>query len=239
MISTMEKEGKLTYVSLTDIGVNHKKLGIPNQDAVEIEIVGDDFMVAVSDGVGSCKKAEIGAQTAVSICKRLFKDILSGKVTFDGNVIVRELVERWKQSLDGKLSDYCATIKTVLKIGKKAALISLGDGFVAITSEGMKMISPNEENAFNNETKCLGEKVCAGDFWTRNFDIDINTSYTVMACTDGVANAIHQGDELAFVEEIERNIGSDNLETELKDFLCDISQYSYDDKTLGVVKYER
>ena len=45
--------------------------------------------------------------------------------------------------------------------------------------------------------------------------------------------------EINFVEEIEKNIGSNNLEEELKDFMIDISQYSFDDKTLGVMKYER
>lgn len=239
MISCSETVGKLTYVTLTEIGSNHKKLNIPNQDSVIIDVIQDDFVVAVSDGVGSCKKSEIGSQMVIRICKELFNQIHAGHISFEGTEIVKLLIERWKNSLEGNLMDYCATVKGVFKIGKKAVMISLGDGFAAITSEGMNMLSPNDDGTFSNETKCLDSKVCVGDFWIRNFDIDINTTFAVLVCTDGVSNAIQTGLELDFVEEIEKNIGSKNLEEELKDFMIDISQYSFDDKTLGVMKYER
>lgn len=239
MISCSETVGKLTYVTLTETGSNHRKLNIPNQDSVIIDVIQDDFVVAVSDGVGSCKKSEIGSQMVTAVCKDLFHEIHKGYVSFEGKEIVKLLIERWKNSLEGNLMDYCATVKGVFKIGKKAVMISLGDGFAVITSEGMRMVSPNDDSAFSNETKCLDSKVCVGDFWIRNFDIDINTMFVVFVCTDGVANAIQAGSEMNFVEEIEKNIESNNLEEELKDFMIDISQYSFDDKTLGVMKYER
>jgi len=239
MILNQETREKLTAISLTEIGPNHIKLGVPNQDAIAFQIDEDDFVIAVSDGVGTCKKAEQGSEAAVRIIESFLLRIKEGELAFEGQLLVKVLIEEWQNSLDGDLSDYCATVKTVLKIGKKALILSLGDGFAAITSEGMKVISPCDETSFTNETKCLGEKVVAGDFWTRMFDIDINTSYVVVVCTDGVANAIKQGDELTFVEEIEKEIKSVHLENELSDFMNDISQYSFDDKTLGVVKYER
>lgn len=239
MISCTETVGKLTYVTLTEIGANHRRLNIPNQDSVLIEIMQDDFVVAVADGVGSCKKSEVGAQLATSICKDLFNEIQKKAITFIGIDIVKQLVDRWKHTLDGNIADYCTTVKAVFKFGKKAILISLGDGFAAITSEGMRTISPNDDSTFTNETKCLDSKVSTGDFWINNFDIDTNMTFTVLVCTDGVANAIQAGEELNFVEEIEHNIESIRLEAELKDFMIDISQYSFDDKTLGVIKYER
>ena len=239
MISCSETVGKLTYVTLTEIGSNHRKLNIPNQDSVLINVIQDDFVMVASDGVGSCKKSQIGSHMVTSICKDLFSEIQMKQISFEGSEIVRRLIDRWKQLLEGNLADYCATVKAMFKMGKKAILISLGDGFVAITSEGMKTISPNEDSAFTNETKCLDSKVSIGDFWINSFDIDINTTFAVLVCTDGVANAIQAGEELDFVEEIEHNIESGSLEEELKDFMIAISQYSFDDKTLGVMKYER
>lgn len=239
MILNSKITGKYSCVSLTEIGVSHKEMGIPNQDAICMEIENDNFVMAVSDGVGSCKKSEIGSEKAVSICLEIFKEINTGSFDFDGRVIVQEIVTRWKKSFDGNCREYCATLKGIMKLGRKAILFSIGDGFVAITSEGMKMISPSEAGVFTNETKCLDGIVSADDFWCGQFDIDTNMSYVALACTDGVANGITPGEELSFVQEIEQNVSIQDLETELKEFLMDVSQYSFDDKTLGVVKYER
>jgi serine/threonine protein phosphatase PrpC len=239
MILKVETKGKLTYVSATKIGVNHDKLGLPNQDAIAFKSIDENFVLAVSDGVGSCRRADVGSQKVVAICIELFEEIVQRSIAFESADFVSGLIRKWKGAFEDNLLDYCATVKTIIKVGNQAKVISLGDGFAAITSEGMKLITPYEDISFSNETRCLDEKVCFGDFWTKDFSIDTNTSYVVMACTDGVANAIQMGEELAFVEEIERNIRKEKLEEELKDFITDISKYSFDDKTLGVVKYER
>lgn len=239
MITEVKSGGRFSAISLTKIGDHHEKMGSPNQDAIIVDLVGDDFLIAVSDGVGSCKKSEIGSNAAVLICAELFKEIKEGGFVQNSRAIIQEIIKRWKGQFKDNCDEYCATLKVAMKLGRKALLISLGDGFVAVTSEGMKTISPKENSTFTNETKCLDGKVSVEDFWTGSFNFDINTSYTVMACTDGVANGIKQGDELVFVEEIECNISSENLQNEIIEFIKDISKYSFDDKTLGVVKYER
>lgn len=239
MISEVKAVGNLSTVSLTKIGDNHKRMGIPNQDAIIVELIGDDFVLAVADGVGSCKKSEMGSKAAVSICEELFREIKAGNLEQKNREIVHEIIKRWKNQFNDNCEEYCSTLKAAMKIGKKVSLFSIGDGFVAVTSEGMKAISPEEDSTFTNETKCLDGRISVEDFWSSYFILDINTSYTVMACTDGVANGINHGDEIDFVEEIENNIERECLENELIDFMEEISEYSYDDKTLGVVKYER
>ena len=60
-----------------------------------------------------------------------------------------------------------------------------------------------------------------------------------MACTDGIANNIQRGKEIELAEEIEKNIIGSVLKTSLEELVADIADYSFDDKTIGVVKYER
>lgn len=239
MIAEVKNQGRITAVSLTEIGDNHKKIRLPNQDAICIDVVGEDFVIAVSDGVGSCKKSEAGAKAAVSISAKIFKESKEGTLAKESRIIIEEIIKRWQKEFGNDCNDYCATLKIAMKLGKKVLLFSLGDGFVAVTSKGMKIISPTENGTFANETKCLDSKIKVEDFWTGYLDLDINLSYTVIACTDGVANGIKEGGELSFVEEIECNVPGEELEHELTDFIADISKYCFDDKTLGVVKYER
>ena len=238
MISKVVENEDIVAVTVSQIGDNHEKLRIPNQDAVGVKLLGNDFVIAVSDGVGSCKKSEVGSNSAVEICVELFDEVSKGQIDFESRKIIQEVIQRWKNKFANDCKDYCATLKAVMKFGKKALLISLGDGFAAITSDGMKIISPEENHAFTNETKCLDERVSVDDFWATYFDFDINKSYAVMACTDGIANGITQGKELDFLDEIERDVSNDTLEKELKEFVESVSEYSFDDKTLGVVKYE-
>ena len=56
---------------------------------------------------------------------------------------------------------------------------------------------------------------------------------------DGIANGLVAGSELDLAEEIEKRIAQDDLKAEVEDLVVDISSYCFDDKTIGVVKYER
>ena len=68
--------------------------------------------------------------------------------------------------------------------------------------------------------------------------VDMFKPFTVFLCTDGVSNTIQAGKELEMITEIEKGINVRNLKEELTDFMKDISNYSFDDITLGVVKHE-
>ena len=61
----------------------------------------------------------------------------------------------------------------------------------------------------------------------------------VFACTDGVSNGIQEGREMDLVRNIETEIPGDQLRKELENLVEELSDYSSDDKTVGVVKYER
>ena len=72
MTSREEHAHGLTLVTVSDIGSNHRALLMPNQDSVDFIIDGEDFVLAVSDGVGSCSKAKLGSNEAVASCIRVF-----------------------------------------------------------------------------------------------------------------------------------------------------------------------
>ena len=103
----------------------------------------------------------------------------------------------------------------------------------------MHIQAPQDDTLFANQTQCLNEAVLSSDFWTAEFSLDTDVAYAVFLCTDGVANGISDGMELELVREIEAAVPPEKLKSELEDLITDISDYSFDDRTIGVVKYER
>lgn len=240
MILRQEQGDGLTLAVLSERGANHRILCLPNQDAAAFKRAGEDFVLSVSDGVGSCSRAGQGSKYAVECCVSLFEELKGGRIPFENGALVRELAAAWRARIpEGEADDYCATLKAVFKIGGMAKVVSLGDGFAALTSDGMRLLSPADETHFTNETRCLSARTQEGDFWTADFPLDTYKPYAVVCCTDGVANGLLPGTELSLVEDIEKEIAAVDLTAALRSLLEDISNYCFDDMTLGVVKYER
>ena len=240
MISKEEQCDNLIFVTVSDIGSNHRILCIPNQDAADFRFDGEDFVLAVSDGVGSCKEAERGSKYAVEACLKLFDGIKSHVLHFDNTEIVEAIIAEWKLLIGRENADeFCATLKAVVKIGNDIKLVSIGDGIAAVTSNGIKLLAPTEDMSFTNETKCLRSQIKPESFWIGDFRIDTYEPFAVFCCTDGVANGLTSGKELELVEEIEKNTLNEELKFELETLVNEIGEYNFDDKTVGVVKYER
>ena len=239
MNSREEHAQGFTIVTVSDIGFNHQTLLVPNQDSADFIIDGDDFVLAISDGVGSCSKADIGSKAAVTSCIRVFTLIKNRIVEFKSDNVVDALIDEWRVSLDNEnLDDCCATLKAIFKIGHVMKIVSIGDGFIAVASDGLNLLSPTKEMGFSNETDCLCSKIEASDFWINNFNLDSHKPYAVFCCTDGVANCILLGHELDLVKDIEKKISAHMLKKELEALVEEIAKYSFDDKTVGVIKYE-
>lgn len=240
MISKKENHADCIFVVVSDIGISHKINGVPNQDAADYISINEDFALAVSDGVGSCKKAEIGSAAAVEAVKRVFLSLQGKSLPPELTEITCQIVDEWKLLLSGaNPDDCCATLKAAMKFGNKLLLISVGDGLLAVSSSGMKCCAPTEHMLFTNQTQCLNSSIKEDDFWTSVFKLDIYVPYVVFACSDGVSNGIQEGREVDLIKEIETQITASELQSELETLLVDISDYSSDDRTVGVVKYER
>lgn len=240
MISEEKHVGDYTFVVVSDEGLGHALSKTPNQDAAMYEISDEDFAIAVSDGVGSCPKADIGAGCAVDAVRKVFYLLKAGRVEQSGKAVVTAIIEAWLAGLDGgNIDDYCATLKAAVKTGNRLLLLSIGDGLLAVTSNGVTKAAPMSEGQFANQTACLNKKVKYTDFWTSVFLPDTYMPYVVFICTDGVAYGIREGQELELVRELESNMDSLLLREELERFVIDISDYSADDRTVGMVKYGR
>ena len=227
----------LTYFGITMIGEWHRRQGKSNQDALFYECIGDDFVLTCSDGLSSSKYSEIGSEYAMKVCSQVFHSIEAERLSFEDEAILLYIIETWRQGIGENSCDYYATLKLVLKKGMEMKMISLGDGFVALASETVQVISPCSEIGFINETKCLGEHTKIEDFWIKSISLEHLKSYIVLVCTDGVANGIEDGKELEFMAELEKQTDKEALKSELEEVLEEIGNYSADDKTIGIVKF--
>lgn len=239
MISNEEIKDGIGIVTVTDTGLSHQINGKVNQDCVSYAIEDEDFVLAVSDGVGSCSKAEQGSRFAIDSVVKIFTD-LRKRNALSVEMVPEQIIEEWMRLIGDEDADkYCATLKAAIKIGKKIYLFSIGDGLLALTSRGMQVIAPVDNILFTNHTICLNSQVEPSDFWTHEFEPDLYMPYVIMACTDGIANGIQQGQELELVQAIEEDTHMEELRGELEKLVVSIAVYSSDDRTLGVVKYER
>jgi serine/threonine protein phosphatase PrpC len=240
MISSEEKCGDIIVVTVSDIGFNHFSNNISNQDSVGYTVIGEDFVLALSDGVGSCKKAKTGSEAAILSAKKVFSDVKRGIIKIDFHVIVNRLITEWKLFLSKEIiGDCCATLSIAMKLGDRLLLFSVGDSLLAVTSGEIKICSPEDNKLFANQTLCLCESVSSADFWTKEVMLKNNDNYVVFVCSDGVSNGIQLGREIELVKEIEMNITEGRIKQELESLVLDISEFSADDRTIGVVKYER
>ncbi len=241
MISHEEHCGDITFVTVSDTGVSHRVKNIPNQDSVGYMISGDDFVLVLSDGVGSCKNAELGSNAAVLATKKVFSDVSRAKIKFDASIIAGQLIGEWKKILDTKQPDECCTtLKAAMKIGNRLMLFSVGDGLLALTSGELKIYSPDDENLFVNLTNCLCDAIKPKDFWTAEAVLqNKDMPFVVFVCSDGVANGIQEGREMEMVIELETAIPACEIRRELETLMLEISEYCMDDRTIGVIKYER
>ena len=239
MISQAEQHGRYIFAIVSDTGISHSINHIHNQDSVNFCIIDSDFVLAVSDGVGSCTKAARGSRAAVSAGELVFRTIKQENNLLGLSEIARYVISEWNAQLSNEnVNECCATLKSVFKIGNKMQLLSVGDGMLVITSGTRKKCAPIENDLFANQTNCLHAHVLTTDFWLSEFYIDEDIPFAVFMCTDGVANVIQEGREIELVKEIENEIAASELQGELESLLRGASKYCPDDRTVGVVKYE-
>lgn len=239
MISNSEKYGEYTFVTISETGRKHQIDGKVNQDAVKYMYKNNDFILAVADGVGTCVNSAIGSKNAVMAACEVFRALDDTKCNQKSRELVEAILRKWFESIPGDDADsFCTTLKIAIKYKKRLMLISIGDGLIGTSAGNVNVISPDLQLQFINQTHCLNQTTNVCDFWIEEIDLNDINKFTVLACTDGISNCILDGQERNLIREIDAYIDSFKLKGELESFVTEISEYTLDDKTIGVVKYE-
>ncbi|MDR0453604.1 MAG: protein phosphatase 2C domain-containing protein [Deferribacteraceae bacterium] len=234
MIVKQEQTGKLSFLGVSEIGEFHVKNGKPNQDAIDFFAFGNVFCVAVSDGLGSCERSQIGSQMATLICKLILLEIADARLCFECNNIVMRFAELWTEFFDTSVAkNYSATLKAVFGKDNWLIAISVGDGLLSIFSYEETLTAPNAANDFINETICLSHGMNPAAYWTKK--ITKRDDGIIFISTDGVSNGILEKHESEFVREIAKIKEFSELRQSIESILTEMSKYNSDDKTLGIV----
>lgn len=159
----------------TAIGKSHIDGGLPCQDALAHERVGDVLVGVVCDGAGSHALSHLGAQAisssvSIALAGRLTagEDLLAFSVDAL-TVVVAEAVAGARAALEaeaiaqgGVLADYSATLVGVIAGAKGGCFFHIGDG-LGIARAGADVapvLSLPENGEYANETYFV-----SGEFW--------------------------------------------------------------------------
>jgi serine/threonine protein phosphatase PrpC len=236
MIVKQELSENLAFLGISAKGEAHLKIDKPNQDAIGFNSIDGAFVIAVSDGLGSCNNSQIGAQKAVSLCNDIFIEIIDKQISFKPENIVKRFLLLWNETFPGVVAkDYSATLKAVFLLNNELIAISAGDGLLLIRIDNTYHTLDKKEDEFINETVCLSYGMNPDIFKTIKIE-KVNCVF-VLICTDGVSNTISEGCEQKLTEEILSIKDINELRAEIEKMLIEMSRYNSDDKTIGLVKY--
>lgn len=239
-------------------GASHLRSGKPCQDEVGVWAVGDIVAVAVADGHGSSKHAEVGARLAVQVSLgalvRFAEDLgprasnLAEVQQYANHPLRVQLVREWATrvrakagSEDAVLLDYGSTVLFALATSRFLLLGQLGDGDILFVDHtgNVRTPLPADPAAFADETPSL----CQPEAWQalRVLVLPVPTGESLLLLsTDGygksyATDAIFRQVGPDYLELV-RIDGVHGLQPHLRGFLEQVTtQGSGDDIALGLL----
>lgn len=142
------------YVGASVPGTSHLEKGVPCQDTSEIrcmEFAGNEILWAmVSDGAGSAKYGDIGAEvTCHSIANKIERWLRAhaGELNKLDPIVIRKWIERTRKELSHiaeqrqtRIRDYACTLLCSIVAKDCAVYFQLGDGGIVIGQGGEEYI---------------------------------------------------------------------------------------------------
>jgi hypothetical protein len=240
-------------------GRSHIQFNIPCQDSYAFKILpSGECIIAVADGLGSAKKSEIGAKTAVKTAIEVGESIITEKknegISYDE--VLREIIISSRSALETQaiedkcsLRDLACTIIVVLFLESDIFVAHIGDGaVVAKTREELILISEPEETEYVNEvvpltsekwdvslriTSKISNIECVAVFTDGCQWASLSKTQKIWKPYEGFFNPLFE-----YAQELEH---LEQGESEVKELLISkkLSETSEDDKTLLILVAKR
>lgn len=129
------KEKGCTVFFYSQIGSNHVKNGIENQDSVLFERIDHDkWFMAIADGVSSAPKSKKGSQAAIDVVREICMK-LKGK-EWNLEDIKVDIVRMWKSRFTKDWNDYATTLNFLIFVDRELLVGQIGDGLMVIDTDG-------------------------------------------------------------------------------------------------------
>ena len=147
---------------MTAGGVSVKGGHAVNQDRCVYRVLGDEAVVAVSDGLGSLPFSQYGAEALCSCVQEIFERKLDVDTDDLGGLIQR----MWLERLCGRNADDCCATALVCFVRRGVlTAAAVGDGYLCADADGEPLVFfDRKEDSFRNETKCLHSGPMDGDW---------------------------------------------------------------------------
>ena len=184
-------------------GPEHARTGIPNQDAWMVRRFRDGIAVAVSDGLGSCPHADVGARAACHAVGEAagihFRHSAANLTRMP--VLVQDL---WQLLLAGHAPADCSAtcLFVAARPGAGAILAQLGDGLIAACQRDgtVDLLMPDKSESFANITVGLASSEAATQWRTLAVPEDRYCAFVL--CTDGIADDLEPEAVAAFAWDV-------------------------------------
>lgn len=185
------------------IGPAHRREGVSNQDAWTIRATAKGIVAAVSDGLGSCAHAEIGARAAC--CAVLAAADLHGRgVRGEVADLPARVQGRWLSMLAGHAPADCSAtcLFVAIRPSAEALVAQLGDGMIAAcTVDGtIDLLLPDKSDSFANLTHSLADSNAAARWRTMMVPEDRYAAFVL--CSDGIADDLEPSMVRSFVQAV-------------------------------------
>jgi serine/threonine protein phosphatase PrpC len=218
-------------------GLLHEKTGINNQDFW----IGKNFkwgtLVAVSDGLGSRTKSDLGSKI---LCKSVIESakIYHNNLEISKNRFLNLLHAIWLAKISPERAYDCsATCLFAMCIRDKVFIAQLGDGLIVVCRDNKEpiILSDNKDNSFSNITNGLSSDFNANNW--RTCILDEKDCYAIVLCTDGISDDLDLSNEFEFANDLFINFHSKNNRVKNRELKKVIEKWpvkgSNDDKTIA------
>ena len=203
-----------------------------NQDSYWVGAVSGGYIVALSDGLGSCKYSEIGSQTFCEVVREL-ADSLNCQI-HDTDVFLKQVEEDWKISIRHKLykiEDCHATALFAVIGNKDTWFFRLGDGVLGVKfDKGATVLCDLKEDGYLNITDCLGISSMS---WEK-YRVPTANLQGIFICSDGVTDDNDKDNLIDLIEGIYTEYGNQSKKEIEEDLSLWVpTMKSRDDKTVA------